>query len=66
MGHWQYSYDPLGNLIQQTDALGRQAHFEYDRLNRLVCRWDRLTSNERGGENNEVRYIYDQGPFALG
>jgi YD repeat-containing protein len=31
----QYSYDELGNRLNQTDALGRVTRFQYDLLNRM-------------------------------
>ncbi|MEO8305631.1 MAG: RHS repeat-associated core domain-containing protein [Betaproteobacteria bacterium] len=35
-GDASYAYDEAGNLITQTDALGRITRFRYDALNRLI------------------------------
>ena len=39
MGSWSYSYDAVGNLIEQTDAKGQVIDFAYDKLNRLTRKW---------------------------
>ena len=35
---WEFTYDSAGNLLTQTDALGRTTSFQYDLMNRLVLK----------------------------
>ena len=37
----RYTYDPLGNLIEETDALGRSSAYAYDPLGNLTATVDR-------------------------
>lgn len=53
MGITQYTYDDLGNLLTQTDAMGRTLSFTYDALNRLT-----LETNYNG-RDEYVSYQYD-------
>lgn len=39
-GHWTYTYDVLGQLINQTDALGHTTSTKYDKLGRMISRTD--------------------------
>jgi YD repeat-containing protein len=40
MGDWAYQYDPLGRMIQQTDARGQSLSFTYDDLGRMLQKID--------------------------
>lgn len=40
MGHWHYDYDVLAELIKQTDAKGQVSTFDYDKLGRMVKRFE--------------------------
>jgi YD repeat-containing protein len=46
-----YKYDETGNLIEETDALGRKTRYEYDALDRLINLTDAL--------NQSATYEYD-------
>ena len=41
-----YQYDENGNLIEETDALGRKTRYEYDALDRLINLTDALNQLE--------------------
>ena len=62
MGVWGYGYDPGGNLQWQQDAKGQRVSFEYDRLNRLVTRWQ----GDTGTGKVLAQYGYDAGPRGIG
>ena len=49
--HTYYGYDPLGNLVQITDAQGNVKTMQYDALSRKV----RMVDPDRG----EMHYVYD-------
>ena len=57
MGHWEYGYDALGNLIWQEDAKGQILGFKYDLINRLEIKGK---INSRGEvPASGVVYTYD-------
>jgi RHS repeat-associated protein len=56
MGAWEYAYDALGNLRNQTDARGCETTLDYDPLNRLVSK----TFANCPGNSVAVSCEYDQ------
>jgi YD repeat-containing protein len=54
MGVWNYQYNALGSLTQQTDARGCQTNLTYDALNRLTQK-----SYNSCPSTAAVKYIYD-------
>lgn len=40
LGYWSYEYNGFGDLIRQVDAKGQEATLEYDRLGRLIRRFE--------------------------
>jgi YD repeat-containing protein len=52
----QYSYDEVGNLIVQKDALGRETKYEYDNFGRRIKRTLPGTS---GGQTLKEIFAYD-------
>jgi RHS repeat-associated protein len=62
MGAWRYTYDPLGNLIAQTDAVGVVTRLEYDRLNRLTHKAYELPAGSATAATPATSYAYDQLP----
>jgi len=53
---WNYQYDAVGNLLQQSDAKGQNIYFHYDALNRTLQR-DLGTWKILG--YGDVGYTYD-------
>src|SRR5690606_23425101 len=51
MGEWSYTYDALGNLKSQTDALGQSLCFWVDRFNRPTEK--REDADADGCESND-------------
>jgi RHS repeat-associated protein len=51
LGHWTYSYNALGELITQTDALGAAQTMSYDALGRLT---------KKVVSEYTANYVYDQ------
>jgi len=59
MGAWSYSYDPLGNLIHQTDARGQTTCLYYDALDRLAGEHYRTDTSCPGSPVLDVSYSSD-------
>jgi len=59
---WDYEYDGLGNLTQQTDARGCVLTLGYDLLNRLTSK----TSTGTCGTQVSTSYTYDVGTNSKG
>ncbi len=59
-GSSSQQYDAAGNVVKHTDAKGQVVRYQYDALNRLTAIDYDQDSLLR------VRYIYDEGPNALG
>ena len=55
MGSWAYSYDAVGNLVEQTDAKGQVIEFDYDQLNRLTRKWYPPAWNSEPGSSGASR-----------
>ncbi|NKE71607.1 FG-GAP-like repeat-containing protein [Candidatus Manganitrophus noduliformans] len=63
---WNYRYDAIGNLLQQSDAKGQTLHFQYDAVNRLLQK-DYTTLKTLG--SGDVVYRYDNttvGTYRMG
>ncbi len=61
MGHWCYDYDVLGELKTQTDAKGQVATFEYDKLGRMVKRFE-----PEGTTRRISTWVYDKAVMGIG
>ena len=61
LGSWSYSYDALGNLLQQSDARGCLTSLSYDLLNRPLSK-----SFSGACSGTSVQYSYDQGTNGIG
>ena len=58
----EYEYDAVGNLLSQTDTLGRVTKYEYDHSNRLVATIENYKEGASAAEDINVRTetLYDQ------
>jgi|GEM_PF-5922421 len=58
-GNWQYGYNALGELIEQTDAVGNVTSMQYDNLGRLTSR---SVTPAGGGAAETWGWQYDTSP----
>jgi RHS repeat-associated protein len=63
MGDWSYTYDALGNLKTQTDAMQCVLTMNYDSLNRLT---NKYSAEFNCGASVNVTYNYDAGTNGIG
>lgn len=61
-GTRHFDYDLNGNVLTQTDALGNEVSFVYDKLNRMTQR----SARSPQGSLSISHYIYDEGQNGIG
>ncbi len=60
LGAWQYRYNVLGELLWQRDAKGNEVTLEYDRIGRLVKRYEDYPAGQpTHGSAKVTDWVYD-------
>jgi len=63
MGRWSYAYDALGQIVQQTDAMGQVSVMKYDVLGRMTQRSE-YDPNPGGRQGLTSNWYYDAYPMS--
>ena len=66
MGHWSYTYNAFGELMQQTDAKGQTTTMAYDRLGRLETRTDKNSGGSSAQTSHWEYYGLGAPPGSIG
>lgn len=61
-GSWSYSYNPLGQLVSQTDAKAQVTRMSFDALGRMLTRID----DAAGASPQTSSWVYDTGLKGIG